>query len=503
MFFALNVAATPGGTYARPATKSETKGWFSLVGPKAMARHGLRSLAVAIVAIGVAALLYRHQGEAGFAILAILGGAAGWLAGGRVAAVIGAAGVAAVAGSSWSGFLPWPAAVFQAALLTGMTGIAHLTAEWEPVVRRSAAQQRRLDGMTLLLETAHGLAAAADRDAVLNTAVIASARGISRAGDSRPAHAAFHSVVGEELNISVVSDAPLERDMAIGFQYPISRNQAALGAIRTGRPALVRIDHLGGSLRELAEGLGWHVLIMAPVYSGGALQGLLAATARDGVEVDPLQQYMLRALARLTSSGLDAAAQRSAVVADIPAEAPMPALLPTIVSQLRDAVRPIKTQMVDLRPPGTGGYTAGDDMAHAVDKLDDLISVLASRTAIDSSTGVLSRELGLAALERDVLRARRSQARRHCVAVLTVTRSQGADASELIRLVADRLRSGLRREDLIFRYAEDEFVCSFADMDSTDAWPILNRIQAELGSLLGYTPFSVGLTSVGLEQTAG
>jgi GGDEF domain-containing protein len=212
---------------------------------------------------------------------------------------------------------------------------------------------------------------------------------------------------------------------------------------------------------------------------------------------------MLRALARLTSSGLDAAAQRSAVVADIPAEAPMPALLPAIVSQLRDAVRPIKTQMVDLRPPGTGGYTAGDDMAHAVDKLDDLISVLASRTAIDSSTGVLSRELGLAALERDVLRARRSQARRHCVAVLTVTTSQGADASELIRLVADRLRSGLRREDLIFRYAEDEFVCSFADMDSTDAWPILNRIQAELASLLGYTPFSVGLTSVGLEQTAG
>jgi hypothetical protein len=39
-------------------------------------------------------------------------------------------------------------------------------------------------------------------------------------------------------------------------------------------------------------------------------------------------------------------------------------------------------------------------------------------------------------------------------------------------------------------------------MDSPDAWQVLNRIQTELGHELGYAPFSIGLTPVGLEQNA-
>lgn len=474
--------------------------------PMALARYRVRPLAAAIVAIIAALFLYSDgRRDAGFAALAVLAGAAGWLLAARMAGLIALAEVVAVAGSVWLRFLPWPPALFQVGLLIAFSGLAHIAAERQPVLHLNTAQERRLEGLTLLLETAESLAAAPDRDAILNVAVQASARGISRPGYGRAPHAAFHTTVGEQLTISVVADEPPERDMAVGFEYPIARNQAARGAVQTGRPALVRPDHMTGPLRELAERLGWQALIMAPVYCGGSVQGLLAATVRDGPAVDPLQQYMLAALARLTSLRLDSAAkldEHVAAAAKAKGETEVPVLLPAIVNELRNAVQPIKNQVLDLRASRNRGTQGGEDVANTFGKLDELISALATRTAIDTSTGVLSRELGLVALERDVMRARRTRAGSHCVAVVRVATSTAQNGAELIRLVADRLRAGLRREDLIFRYADDEFVCSFADMDSADALPILNRIQAELARDIGYTPFAIGLTS-GLAETAG
>ncbi|HET7419419.1 MAG TPA: diguanylate cyclase [Candidatus Dormibacteraeota bacterium] len=497
----MEAAAPPTQPVARLA-------WRAAVRPKALAGRPLGPVVAAIVVIGLAVLLYRFQRDAGFAVLAALGGATGWLLAARSARLVAVAEIAAVAGCLWFRLLPWPAALVEVGVLTSAIALAHLAAEREAVVGRSAAKDRRIEGLTLLLETVESLAAAPDVEQILNVAVLASARGISRSGHGRAAHAAFHSVVGEQLNISVVADAPVEREIAVGFEYPIERNQAARGAIRIGRSAFVRPDHMTGPLRELADRLGWQVLIMAPVYTRGSLQGLLAATARDGPAVDTLQQYMLGTLARLTSQRLESTARMDQYVQaaeKAKAEKGVPMLLPAIVDELRDAVKPIKNQILDLRASRNRG---GEDVARTFGKLDDLISALASRTAIDPTTGVLSRELGLAALERDVMRARRTNAAGHCVAVLSVATSGAPNAAELIRLVADRLRDGLRREDLIFRYAEDEFVCSFADMDSAQALPILSRIQTELGAQIGYTPFtiglkSVGLESLGLEQTAG
>ena len=463
----------PTGSIRAPGAYARTRLALKLaavVGSRTAAAGRFGPLAAAaLVAMMAAVVTYPSHRDAGFAIL-VVGGAAGWLF----------------------------------ALLTALIGLPHIAAEKEGVAERNAAGERRLEGLTLLLKTAESLAAAADRDTVLNTAVHASARGISRAGAGRVPHAAFHSVVGEQVNISVVADEDVERDIAVGFEYPIARNQAARGATRIGRPAFVRPDHMTGALRELADRLGWQVLIMAPVYCGGSLQGFLAATGRDGPSVDPFEQYMLAALARLTSLSLESTArideQLRMAAENATRETQIPMLLPGIVNELRNAVQPIKSQILDLRASKNRPSLAGDDV---FGKLDDLISALASRTAIDSTTGVLSRELGLAALERDVLRARRSQAPSHCVAVLRVATAEAGNGTELVRLVADRLRSGLRREDLIFRNAEDEFVCSFADMNNADAGRILNRIQSELARELGYTPFTIGLTSVGLEQTAG
>src|SRR5438445_31586 len=285
-----------------------------------------------------------------------------------------------------------------------------------------------------------------------------------------------------------------------------ARNQAALAAIRTGRPAFVRPGHLSSPLRELADRLGWPVLIMAPIHCAGSLHGLLAASARDGPAVDQLQQYLLDALARLTSSSLNSGADKqellSAVSRNRAGEITALGLLPSFVDELREAVKAIKQA---IREPGDskrGSNHTSEDVAHAFGKLDGLITTLESRTAIDVTTGLLSRHFGLAALERDVLRARRTLLGRHCVAVLRLAPPGSANSTELIRLVADRLRSGLRREDLIFRNAEDELVCSFADMDRTDAWPILDRIKTELATELGYTPFGIGLTSLRPDQPA-
>lgn len=480
--------------------------WANVIGPKTQARSRIRPLAVAALAIAVAGLLYRIQPDAGFALLALIAGAAGWLLAPRVAGLIGLAEVGAVAGCLLWGIVPWPAAVVEVGLLAALMALSHLAAEREPVVHRSASLERRLEGLTLLLETVEFLAVAPGRDEILNIAVHASARGISRAGDGRQPHAAFHSVVGEQLNIAVVADEPDAREMAVGFEYPIARNQAARGAIRIGRPAFVRPDHMSGELRGLADQLGWQVLIMAPVYGGGSLQGLLAATARDGPAVDPLQQYLLGTLARLTSLSLEAASKMDeyrVAAESAKSDAVMPVMLPDVVDQLRNAVTPIKHQVLDLRASRNRENNGEDDVANTFGRLDELISSLASRTAIDSATGVLSREIGLAALERDVMRARRTQATSHSVAVLRVATESAPNGPELVRLVADRLRSRLRREDLIFRNSEDEFVCSFADMDSAAAWPILSRIQAELAREIGYTPFAIGVTPVSLAQTAG
>jgi GGDEF domain-containing protein len=245
---------------------------------------------------------------------------------------------------------------------------------------------------------------------------------------------------------------------------------------------------------------------MAPVYCAGSLHGLLAASSRDGPAVDQLQQSLLGALARLTSSSLNSGADKQELLAAVSrnraGEITALGLLPSFVDELREAVKAIKQRILEEGDSKNGSNHANEDVAHALGKLDGLITTLASRTAIDVTTGLFSRHFGLAALERDVLRARRTLLGRHCVAVLRLASPESANSTELIRLVADRLRSRLRREDLIFRNAEDELVCSFADMDRTDAWPILDRIKTELASELGYTPFGIGLTSLSPDQPA-
>src|SRR2546425_6896734 len=455
------------------------------IGPKALRAHKMRPVVGALVAIGLALVLYRSQRDAGFAVLVALGGAAGWLLSGRVATLICLAEVLALAGCVWLGSLPWTTGLVQIAIVTSLTGFANLAAERELDARRHTANERRLDGLTLLLETAESLAGTPDRDVILKTAVSAAARVVSRSGNNRSAHAAFHEVVGERIRITVVADEPPAREIACGFEYPIARNQAARAAIRTGRPAFVRPGHLSSPLRELADRLGWPVLIMAPIHCAGSFHGLLAASARDGPAVDQLQQYLLDALARLTSSSLNSGADKqellSAVSRNRAGEISALGLLPSFVDELRDAVKVIKQRILEAGDSKNGSNHASEDVAHGFGKLDGLITTLASRTAIDVTTGLLSRHFGLAALERDVLRARRTLLGRHCVAVLRLASPESANSTELIRLVADRLRSRLRRGELIFRKAGEQIVFLFSRSGRTSALSKLGCVHTVPG----------------------
>src|SRR5439155_24462938 len=124
------------------------------IGPKALRPDYVGLVVGALMALGLALLLDRSsERDAGFAIRVARGGAAGWLLPGRVAALICLAEVIALGGCLWFASLPWTTGLVQIAIVTSLTGFAHLAAERELSARRDAANERRLDGLTLLLET--------------------------------------------------------------------------------------------------------------------------------------------------------------------------------------------------------------------------------------------------------------------------------------------------------------------------------------------------------------
>ena len=113
----------------------------------------------------------------------------------------------------------------------------------------------------------------------------------------------------------------------------------------------------------------------------------------------------------------------------------------------------------------------------------------------DELTGVLQRGAGLIALEREMARSTRS-GDTFVVAFIDVdglkrvNDEQGhGSGDELLRILGETLRSGMRSYDLALRYGGDEFVCILPGFGVAEAEARFRLLQARLAS--GPVPVSV------------
>jgi diguanylate cyclase (GGDEF)-like protein len=109
-----------------------------------------------------------------------------------------------------------------------------------------------------------------------------------------------------------------------------------------------------------------------------------------------------------------------------------------------------------------------------------------AEAGIDGLTGALRRDRGLADLQREIDRARRSDGR----LVLGFVDVDGLKATNdlqghgqgdrLLRDVAAALRTGLRSYDLVIRYGGDEFLCALPGTDIDGARRRFDEVAREL-----------------------
>jgi diguanylate cyclase (GGDEF)-like protein len=110
---------------------------------------------------------------------------------------------------------------------------------------------------------------------------------------------------------------------------------------------------------------------------------------------------------------------------------------------------------------------------------------LREHAAFDELTGTLRRAAGIAALDREISRARRMKAPLTVAFVDLDGLKQANDrrghkaGDELLRGLAEVLKSGLRGQDLVTRYGGDEFVCVLPDTPADAARAKLASIQYE------------------------
>jgi diguanylate cyclase (GGDEF)-like protein len=143
-----------------------------------------------------------------------------------------------------------------------------------------------------------------------------------------------------------------------------------------------------------------------------------------------------------------------------------------------------------------------------LDRILHRFEELEAAAAVDELTGALRRRAGLAALQREVDRARRFDDRKLVVAFLDLDalkavndRDGHAAGDALLRELAAALRRRLRAYDLVIRWGGDEFVCSLPQAGLEAARRALDEVRAGYASRTGCT-FSVGLAELGAETDA-
>jgi diguanylate cyclase (GGDEF)-like protein len=175
-----------------------------------------------------------------------------------------------------------------------------------------------------------------------------------------------------------------------------------------------------------------------------------------------------------------------------------------------EVTRKVLAAALGLRPEALADL----DAAHLRTALDRLRAMatytqqLAEVAATDDLTGALRRSAGLAALQREIDRSRRSGGKGIAVIFLDVdglklvndTQGHAAGDRMLIEVVAT-IRKRVRSYDLVIRYGGDEFLCALVDVAPEDAERTLADIRQQYTARTGHT-VSVGMTTVGDADTA-
>jgi diguanylate cyclase (GGDEF)-like protein len=110
---------------------------------------------------------------------------------------------------------------------------------------------------------------------------------------------------------------------------------------------------------------------------------------------------------------------------------------------------------------------------------------LRDQVTFDELTGVLRRVAGVAAVEREIHRARRHHSPLAVCFVdvdgvkATNDRKGHAEGDALLKRVAELLTGSLRASDIVFRYGGDEFVCVLTECTGLDAEENLKELAVQ------------------------
>jgi len=141
--------------------------------------------------------------------------------------------------------------------------------------------------------------------------------------------------------------------------------------------------------------------------------------------------------------------------------------------------------------------------------LVDYCAHLAAEAMTDDLTGAMRRGGGIATLQREIDRARRTGSTGIVVVFLDVdglkaiNDNEGhAAGDELLRTVVTAIRERIRSYDIVFRYGGDEFVCVLVGVTPRQAERTINEIRRKLGTRTEGRTFSYGMAQVAEDDTA-